>query len=299
MHRFTVVLVWAALSASPTLAQRSPAEQTADSLLAQSRWDLAATAYRSLTAANPASGANWAGLGESELQLKRFDPAMAAFAKAVELKYRPYRSMVDQARVSAARGDDAGAFTLLTNVVTAVGGALRGYILASPELGRFSGDPRFATLAAQMKPCTSAPFRQFDFWIGDWEVQLAGGGVAGHNTVTREQDGCLLVEHWTSRAGGQSGTSFNYYDIRDKKWHQLYIDNSGNAGAFPAMAGVLTDGKIVMLTDDVNNTLTRWTWYPMEAGKVKQMAELSTDHGATWSIVWNSVYVKQGGARPE
>ena len=111
--------------------------------------------------------------------------------------------------------------------------------------------------------------------------------------MTLEQDGCLLVEHWTGNGGGQTGTSFNYYDIRDKQWHQLYLDNSGNAGAYPAIGGAFVDGKMVLLSDDTNSRLFRWTWYVMEAGKVKQMAELSTDHGKTWQITWNSVYVKK------
>jgi hypothetical protein len=117
----------------------------------------------------------------------------------------------------------------------------------------------------------------------------------GHNLVTLEQSGCLLVENWTSAAGGQTGTSFNYFDVRDRKWHQLYLDNSGNAGNFPAMAGSLVDGRMVMLTEDVNNTLTRWTWYELEPGRVRQMAELSNDHGQTWAVVWDSTYVKRSG----
>ena len=50
---------------------------------------------------------------------------------------------------------------------------------------------------------------------------------------------------------------------------------------------------MIMLTDDVNNSMSRWTWYVMEPGKVKQMAETSADHGKTWQVTWNSVYVKK------
>ena len=63
------------------------------------------------------------------------------------------------------------------------------------------------------------------------------------------------------------------------------------------MAGSFTDGKMVLLTADTNNTLSRWTWYVMEPGKVKQMAERSKDHGATWTTTWNSEYVSKG-AKP-
>jgi FimV-like protein len=292
---FIGVALACGLASAPALgAQRTAAEQAADSLFALQQWSTAASAYKSLTAANAQSGANWVNLGESELQLHHHDAAIAAFAKAIELRYRPFRTKVDQARAYLAKGDDTHALDLVQEVIDGgAGGALRPYILGSSEFARMSGNPRFTAQVAQMKSCTAAPFRQFDFWIGDWEVHGAQGGVAGHNTVTLEQEGCLLVEHWTSSAGQQTGMSFNYYDIRDRKWHQLYIDNSGNAGAFPAMSGTFVDGKIVMLTDDVNNTLSRWTWYLMEPGKVKQMAELSTDHGQTWSVTWNSVYVKK------
>jgi hypothetical protein len=143
-------------------------------------------------------------------------------------------------------------------------------------------------------PCRASEYRKFDFWVGDWDVRAPNGGpTVGHNLVTIEQQGCLLVEPWTSSTGGQTGTSFNYYDVRDKKWHQLYLDNSGNAGAFPAMAGDLVDGKMVLITDETKSPVSRWTWYVLEPGKVRQMAERSTDGEKTWSTVWDSVYVKK------
>lgn len=154
------------------------------------------------------------------------------------------------------------------------------------------------TASQKSAACEAPQYRQFDFWAGDWEVHAPDGTVAGHNRVTIEQGGCLLVEHWTSANGHETGTSFNYYDVRDKKWHQLYIDNSGNAGAFPAMAGNLADGKMVLLTDEQKKPVWRWSWYVLEPGKVRQMAEQSSDGGQTWKIGWDSVYVKVESAAP-
>ena len=153
------------------------------------------------------------------------------------------------------------------------------------------------TLGAATAPtpgCSAPEYHKFDFWIGDWDVSV-NDKPAGHNLVTREQDGCLLVEHWTSATGGITGTSFNYYDMRDRKWHQLYLDNSGNAGAYPAMSGDLEDGKMVLRTDPGTAPLSRWTWSVIGPGTVRQMAESSTDNGATWKTTWNSVYVKRAG----
>lgn len=166
-------------------------------------------------------------------------------------------------------------------------------IISSRNPGR--AQQPVATLSANVTaPCQAPEYRKFDFWVGDWDVHAPNGGpTVGRNLVTIEQQGCLLVEHWTSSTAGQTGTSFNYYDVRDKKWHQLYLDNSGNAGAFPAMAGDLVDGKMVLITDETKSPVSRWTWYVLESGKVRQMAEQSTDAGKTWNIVWDSVYVKK------
>jgi hypothetical protein len=281
-------------ASDPVPAQRSPAQQAADSQFTLRQWKAAAAAYQSLTTSNPESGLDWANLGESELQLGHADDAITAFTRAEALKFRPYKSMVDQARAWSTKGDEPRVLALLQRVIDGgTGGALRPYVMRSTEFNALRSSARFTALLEKMMPCAGEPYRQFDFWVGEWEVRLANGTLAGHNVVTLEQDGCLIVEHWTAAGGGGTGSSFNYYDVRDRKWHQLYIDNSGNAGAFPAMAGTLTDGKMVMLTDDVNNTLSRWTWYVMEPGKVKQMAETSSDHGKTWQVTWNSVYTKK------
>lgn len=154
------------------------------------------------------------------------------------------------------------------------------FMLASTAMGFAQSGP----------PCSNAIYRQFDFWIGKWEVKSPAGKTVGWNEVTRELEGCLLVEHWKSAAGKSVGSSFNYYDIRDQLWHQLYLDNSGDAGAYPAMSGYFQDGKMVLLTDPKVKPLDRWTWYQVSPGKVRQMGERSEDGGKTWSIFWDSIY---------
>ena len=286
-----LLLAWVG-GATSIAAQTARVQQAADSLFRARQWSAAAARYRTVTAAEPTNGSAWTNLGESLLQLKLYEDARAAFAKSEGLRFRPFVNVVNQARVAAEQRKDSAVFAHLRRIVDAgMGGALRPVITGSTEFNRLGSDPRWTQLLADTRPCGAAAYRQFDFWVGDWTVH-AGGQVAGHNVVTLEQDGCLLVEHWTSAPAGQTGTSFNYYDVRDKKWHQLYIDNSGNAGAFPAMAGLFENGRMVLLTDDVNNTLSRWTWYVMAPGKVKQMAELSEDHGQTWATTWDSDYVR-------
>ena len=279
------------LSAS-ALAQQSAEMEGARELLLQSKWEEAAKAYTAITARDPQNGAAWQNLGESLLQQHKQEAAVQAFGQAAKAGFRPILNQVNIGRAYADARDKAKALAALQQVVdSGNGGRMRPIILSSTEFSALSGDPEFQKLLDQTRPCTSAEYRQFDFWIGDWDVQVQGQ-TAGHNVVTLEQEGCLLVEHWKASTGGQTGTSFNYYDVRDKKWHQLYIDNSGNAGAFPAMAGTLTGDKMVLLTDPKLSPVSRWTWYVVGPGKVRQMAEQSTDGQKTWNITWDSIYVK-------
>ena len=277
-----------------TFAQKTATQTAADEFFTHSEWEKAAQAYSQLTAADSQNAPAWQNLGECDLQLRKFDEAIRAFQRAAELKYRPFVNQVNVARAYAEKNDRDSAFKVLRYIAAAgQGGRVRPFIAGSPEFERYKDDAEFKKILESIAPCRSPEYRQFDFWIGDWEVQDPSGNVVGHNLVTFEQDGCLIVEHWTATGGIQTGTSFNYYDIRDRKWHQLYLDNSGNAGAFPAMAGELKDSKMVLLTNEPNAPISRWTWYTLAPNRVRQMAEQSTDNQKTWQITWDSVYVKK------
>jgi hypothetical protein len=146
------------------------------------------------------------------------------------------------------------------------------------------------------RPCSSAEFRQFDFWAGSWDVEVKGK-IVGRNDVTIEQDGCLLVEHWKSLMSPETGTSFNYYDKAGHQWHQLYIANNGNARSFPPIAGGLQNGAMVLTNDADPSHTARWTWTPLPEDRVRQMAEQSADGGKSWKVVWDSVYIKRSSSQ--
>src|SRR5215467_8758009 len=64
--------------------------------------------------------------------------------------------------------------------------------------------------------CQAPEYRQFDFWLGDWEVRDGAGVLEGTNLVTLDQNRCVITEHWASP--GQTGISLNVYDLRLKMW---------------------------------------------------------------------------------
>lgn len=297
-HSMIVLLLLFSASASA----QSPDLDEGAKFAARSKWAESEACYHSAITKNPSDGQGWTGLGEAQLQQHKLADAQTSFDRAISLHYRVLANRINRARVFAVAGNSSEVFTAFREIIAAkYGGAARPIILSSPEFSGLNSSKEFQELVNhQMRPCVDAVYHQFDFWLGDWKVLDPSGGYAGDNLVTSEQDGCLLVEHWRSSSGAETGTSFNYFDIRDQKWHQLYIDNSGNAGDFPVMAGNLQGAKMTLLTNMTDAPLSRWTWYPLDANRVRQMAEQSNDGGKTWSITWDSVYVKKtaGSASP-
>jgi len=144
------------------------------------------------------------------------------------------------------------------------------------------------------KPCESSQHRQFDFWAGHWEVFGPAGKKVGENRIEAIADGCALLEQWSGN-GGVTGKSLNIYDTSDHRWHQTWVDNSGS---LLMLAGQLTDRSMVMSmtgpspTDPKTTQLQRITWTPVSDGSVRQLWELSSDAGKTWTVLFDGRYVR-------
>ncbi len=113
--------------------------------------------------------------------------------------------------------------------------------------------------------CGAPQYRQFDFWVGTWEV-TTGAPLKGANIVTREVGGCAVFENWHGAFGGR-GRSMNVYDASDGRWHQQWVENSG---FFPLrLDGGIKQGAMVMQGSypDPFGTPTvftaRYTWTPL------------------------------------
>jgi len=149
----------------------------------------------------------------------------------------------------------------------------------------------FHTLAEAQQKCSTGEHRQFDFWVGRWEV-TAQGGVAGHNEITLEEDGCVLHEHWSGSRGG-TGQSFNSYDPAGRQWHQFWVDNSGTV---LHLTGQLESGvmrlKGTTLGKDGSTMHQRLSFTPNPDGTVRQFWEQSPD-GVAWTAVFDGLYRRQ------
>ena len=79
--------------------------------------------------------------------------------------------------------------------------------------------------------CSGPEYRQFDFWVGDWDVFNPAGQKVGVNIIQMFAGGCGVLENWTN-AGGGDGKSINYYDASTQKWYQHWIGIDGGALRF-------------------------------------------------------------------
>ena len=113
-------------------------------------------------------------------------------------------------------------------------------------------------------PCAAPEHRQFDFWLGDWEVRTPEGKLAGHNTITRTLGGCVLQENWRG-ARGHQGTSYNIYDASRRRWHQTWVDDEG---LLLELDGAYADGRMVLSGETVDSFISDLT-VAMGTGQLK------------------------------
>jgi hypothetical protein len=143
----------------------------------------------------------------------------------------------------------------------------------------------------KLPPCDSRPeAKQFDFWVGEWDV-VASGKPAGTNRIEKILNGCVLQENWTG-AGGGTGKSWNWYDIGDGKWHQLWL-SSGGAPQL-RLSGGYADGVMRYGGTSIGpgkvTIHNRLQFFRLEGDRVRQFWEQSRDGGKTWSVVFDGEY---------
>ena len=152
-------------------------------------------------------------------------------------------------------------------------------------------------LLSAQKPCSRPEFRQFDFWIGQWEVYGVNAKKAGDSKISLILDSCIILEEWTSAGGPQgfryAGKSFNTWNKATQQWQQTWVDNAGNTTAYTK--GKYENKKIVFSTDPFpfsKDTIAtrRLTFFDLGVDKVRQLGEITQDKGNTWATEYDLEY---------
>jgi len=155
----------------------------------------------------------------------------------------------------------------------------------------------FSTYLLAQKPCSSPEYRQFDFWLGEWEVFAKNGKKAGDSRITLILDSCIILEEWTSASiiNGlrYAGKSFNTWNALSGQWQQTWVDNTGSSTEY--LKGKFSDRKLEFLTGEFQfkpdtMAIRRLTFYNLSPDKVRQHGEISKDKGRGWVTEYDLEY---------
>ena len=152
--------------------------------------------------------------------------------------------------------------------------------------------------AADRFPCRDV--HTFDFWEGTFDAKpwdKPDAPAAGQLHNTREYDGCVFVERWTSPRG--NGMSIVFYDATRKTWRMFWNDDSNSSNVFDE--GVYRDGAMRftgwVLDPQGQRIMASNVLQNVSPDVIRHIYSTSADSGKTWTTRSDGrfVRVKSGG----
>lgn len=149
-------------------------------------------------------------------------------------------------------------------------------------------------LPASSAKCPALEYRQFDFWLGDWDTFEVVGDTA--TSIARAHvdliaGGCAVHELY-EQTDGLIGDSILSFDPVRKAWQQTWVTNGGTS---MVLTGAFKDGAVTLAGEyhsgSGKNLPHRITW-KVEGGGVRESAVLSKDDGKTWEPAFDVLFKK-------
>jgi len=169
---------------------------------------------------------------------------------------------------------------------------MRSVLLALSLVMSFSSIAASAPLPAPVG-CTSSESRQFDFWIGKWDVyaKTRPDQKVANSLIENLYHGCAIRENWMPLHTDRPGGSINAYSPEKRVWRQFWADSDGSSAQFEGHR----NGKAMVLTGvwpqpGHPTQMTRMTYTPLPDGSVEQVGVTSDDNGRSWQASFDFVY---------
>ncbi len=191
------------------------------------------------------------------------------------------------ARINSAKGQDKEAMDEIDSAISL--GYINYHELDSVvDFNKLRSNARFKQLRDKiynsLYPCANDPHsREFDFWIGEWQVYATGtNNYAGHSLIQKVSGGCALLENWQSAVS--EGKSLNFVDDSTNKWKQVWV-GSYPMGKQDFINGEYKDSAMhfTFETRDAqgHKQIGRFIFYNQGPDQVRQFNETSSDRGKT------------------
>lgn len=143
---------------------------------------------------------------------------------------------------------------------------------------------------SEQQPCSAPEGREFDFWLGDWDLTWGEDG-RGRNTITTRYDGCVIEENFDGAPSMDfKGMSVSTYNPQIRKWQQTWVDSQGS---YIHLTGEFKAGRMVLVNQPPTSDgqiLFRMVFYNIEQDSLDWDWERSEDGGKNWELRWRIHY---------
>ena len=150
--------------------------------------------------------------------------------------------------------------------------------------------PAASAQQAGPPPCSSAEYRQLDFWTGEWELSFTrpdGKPGKARNVIRKDELGpCVVSEYFTTT--GMNGRSYSMYDPKKKIWRQMWVDDNG--GSFVLAGGPVAGQPHIFqftTTEKIGSPagFKRMIWEKVEKDSLVWRWQGQQDDGS-WKDLW-------------
>lgn len=165
--------------------------------------------------------------------------------------------------------------------------------------------------AAQDFPVSSSlppESRQFDFWVGEWDVNLRirqpdfswADQITAVAKIYPILNGKAILELWSdTRESGIKGYSLRYFDTARDEW-VLWLNWPGpNRSGSSRLSGTFRHGRGEFLarqpTRDGGERISRYTFSDITPTSLRWDDAFSTDGGESWTNGWIMEFTRRSG----
>lgn len=285
----------AAAAQAPQDGEAAPYADPGSLAFEEERWEDVIVEYRAILEASPEDRLSLLRIAQAERELGRNEEALATLEQARTVNAPEGMLELERARnlLALGRADDAlGALTIADHA------GLRALDLLEngDEFDAVRGDRRFQevhrNVRARVYPCETIPAaREFDFWIGRWEVRQPNGTLLGYDTITKRDGGCTIHEQWEGTSGS-SGTSMLFYQPSREQWRQVWVGSGGTL--VDVTGGSVEDGMhlegTIEYADQGRVVAFRGTWTVAPDGRVRQRMEEFNLGSESWTLWFDGFF---------
>lgn len=151
--------------------------------------------------------------------------------------------------------------------------------------------PTIAQQTIKNCACCTEKYEHFDFWLGKWEVYDVENNLIGINSISKQNDNCLILEKWINDA--RRGSSTLFYNNTNNSWNQIWVDTDGY---IIKLKGNLEDNVMVLKSELIMATNRKYynkiSWTSNNDGTITQLWEIYNENDTKISEVFQGIYKK-------